>query len=100
MNSGRFQYVIKSERPVLVDFYTDWCTPCKLMIPILKEIKDELKEAVRIIKVNVDKNPYIATKYNIKSIPTIILFKNGEAVWTSLGVKPVYEIREALNGYL
>ncbi|MBN1820765.1 MAG: thioredoxin [Prolixibacteraceae bacterium] len=100
MNKGRFQSVINSDKPVLVDFYADWCMPCKQMTPILKELKDDLKDAVKIIKVNVDKNPFIATHYNIRSIPTIMLFKNGTQLWTGLGVKSKPELKQVLNSYL
>jgi len=79
--NGRFVNIINSNKPVLVDFFADWCQPCKQMSPILKEVKSELKENVRIIKVNVDKNPAIATRYQIRSIPTVIVFKNGEPIW-------------------
>lgn len=90
---GKFKNIINSNKPVLVDFYADWCIPCKQMPPILKQVKDELKEQVRIIKVDVDRNPQIASQFQIRSIPTLMLFKNGEAKWTGLGVRPVNEIK-------
>jgi len=90
---GKFKNIINSSKPVLVDFYADWCVPCKQMPAILKEVKNELREQVRIIKVDVDRNPNIATKYQIRSIPTIMIFKNGEAKWTGLGVRSVNEIK-------
>ncbi|MCY1722866.1 thioredoxin [Prolixibacteraceae bacterium Z1-6] len=94
---AKFNNVINSNRPVLVDFYADWCGPCKQMPPILKQVKDELKEKVRIIKVDVDKNPNIATKYRIRSIPTLMLFKDGELKWTGMGVQSVNEIKKLVN---
>lgn len=94
--STKFDSIINSNKPVLVDFYADWCSPCKQIPVILKEVKDTLKESVRIIKVNVDKNPIIATKYQIRSLPTIIVFKNGEAKWTALGIRTAEEIKEAV----
>lgn len=90
---GKFKHIISSNRPVLVDFYADWCGPCKQMPAILKQVKDELREQVRIIKVDVDRNPQIATKYQIRSIPTLMLFKNGEAKWTGMGVRSANEIK-------
>ncbi len=90
---GKFKHIINSSRPVLVDFYADWCGPCKQVPPILKQVKEELREQVRIIKVDVDRNPQIATKYQIRSIPTLMIFKHGEPKWTGMGVRSVAEIK-------
>lgn len=95
--NGRFLNIINSEKPVLVDFYAEWCGPCKLMPSILKEVKSELKENVRIIKVDVDKNPVIATRYQIRSVPTIMVFKNGEPLWTGVGLPQANELKTVLN---
>ncbi len=97
---SRFANIVKSEKPVLVDFYAEWCAPCKQIAPILKEVKSKSAESVRIIKVNVDKNPYIASKYNIKSIPTIMVFKSGEPVWTGTGVKTSKELIKVIKRFL
>ena len=97
---GKFKNIINSGRPVLVDFYADWCGPCKQMPAILKQVKDELREQVRIIKVDVDRNPNIATKYQIRSIPTLMLFKNGEAKWTNLGLCSVQEITKMVQNQI
>ncbi len=78
---------------VLVDFYADWCIPCKQVPPILKQVKHEMDEKLRIIKVNVDKNPLIATKYHIRSLPTVLIFKKGEVVWSGMGVLDIDEIK-------
>lgn len=94
--NGRFVNIINSDKPVVVDFYAEWCGPCKLMPNILKEVKSELKENVRIIKVDVDRNPIIATKYQIRSVPTVIVFKNGEPQWTGVGLHPAQEIKSIL----
>ncbi|WP_346854451.1 thioredoxin [uncultured Draconibacterium sp.] len=94
---AKFNNVINSSRPVLVDFYADWCGPCKQMPAILKQVKDELKEQVRIIKVDVDRNPLIATKYQIRSIPTLMLFKEGELIWTGMGVRSANEIKRLVK---
>ncbi|GAB1453979.1 thioredoxin [Draconibacterium sp.] len=96
----RFLNIINSDKPVLVDFFADWCEPCKQMAPILKDVKSELKENVRILKVNVDKNPVIATKYQIRSIPTVIIFKNGEPQWKGVGVKPAFELKSILRQHI
>ena len=100
MMSGKFQNIINSNKPVLVDFYADWCGPCKQMPPILKKVKDELKENVRIIKVNVDKNPIIATKYQIRSVPTIMVFKDGDVKWSAMGIRQVEEITKVLHQHI
>lgn len=85
MNSS-FSKLIDSEIPVLIDFYATWCGPCKTLEPILKNVKDELKETVKIIKIDVDKNQLLASKLNIKGVPTLLLFKNGKQVWRQSGV--------------
>ena len=78
-----FSKIIDSETPVLVDFYADWCGPCKMLGPILKQVKDEMGEAVKIVKIDVDKNQSIAAKYQV---PTMLLFKNGKQLWRQSGV--------------
>lgn len=92
----RFLNIINSGKPVLVDFYAEWCEPCKQIPPILKEVKSELKGNVKIIKVNVDQNPLIATKYKIRSIPTVIIFKNGEPRWIGIGVTPDPDLKNLI----
>ena len=96
----RFQQVINSQKPVLVDFYADWCAPCREVAPVLKELKDDMKENVRIIKVNVDKNPGIANFFKIKSIPSLLIFKNGQLLWSSAGVKTLNELKSMVNRHL
>jgi thioredoxin 1 len=98
--NGRFLSIINSNKPVLVDFFADWCEPCKQMTPVLKEIKSELRENVKIIKVNVDKNPNIATKYQIRSIPTVIVFKNGEMQWKGVGLQHALELKAVLRQHI
>jgi thioredoxin 1 len=73
----KFSTIINSKQPVFVDFYVDWCGPCKMFEPILKEVKEALEEKVKIIKIDVDKNQSLATKYQVRRVPTLILFKNG-----------------------
>ncbi|WP_321372689.1 thioredoxin [uncultured Draconibacterium sp.] len=94
---GKFKSIINCSRPVLVDFYADWCGPCKQMPAILKQVKSELKENVKIIKVDVDRNPNIASKYQIRSIPTLMLFKDGELKWSGMGVRPAHEIKNIVE---
>lgn len=98
--SKRFNRIIKSERPVLVDFYAEWCEPCKQIPPILKEVKSNFKESIRIVKVNVDDNPFIASYYRVKSIPTLILFKEGSVQWTGEGIVDQSELNAVINQYV
>ena len=83
---GSFNKIIDSKIPVLVDFYADWCGPCKMLAPILKQVKEELGAAVKIVKIDVDKNQSIAATYQVRGVPTILLFKNGKQVWRQSGV--------------
>lgn len=89
--------VLKSEKTVLIDFYADWCGPCKMMSPIIDEIAEEMKETVKVGKINVDENQDLAMKYGIMSIPTIVLLKNGEVQKTFVGVTDKEEIKQAIN---
>ena len=83
---SRFSEIINQDKPVLVDFFAEWCGPCKLMSPILKDVKDSLGEAVSIIKIDVDKNQQLAAKYQVRGVPTLILFKSGKQLWRQSGV--------------
>lgn len=96
MMSAKFQSIINSKKTIIVDFYADWCIPCKQIPEILKEVKGKFKDSVRIIKVNVDKNPLIATKYKVRSLPTIMIFKNGEEKWSTMGICTANEIEKVI----
>jgi thioredoxin 1 len=83
---GNIKELIQGTTPVLVDFYADWCGPCKMQTPILEELSAEIDNKVRIVKIDVDKNPGITSQYQVQGVPTLILFKNGNVVWRQSGV--------------
>ncbi|MBS1490237.1 MAG: thioredoxin [Bacteroidetes bacterium] len=86
MAQATFADLIRSDIPTLVDFSAEWCGPCKMMAPILQELKTKMDDRVRIIKIDVDRNPAIATAYQVQAVPTLILFKNGQLQWRQSGV--------------
>ena len=92
-----FNQLIDSDIPVLIDFYADWCGPCKMLAPILKEVKNELNDNIKIIKIDVDKNQTLAAKYNVRGVPTMLLFKNGKQVWRQSGVLSKQQIIDVIN---
>lgn len=85
---GKFQELIDSSTPTLVDFYATWCGPCKTIAPILEEVKDHFGDKIKVVKVDVDKNPAAASKFGVRGVPNLILFKNGQIVWQQAGVIP------------
>ncbi len=88
------QDVLKSDTPVLVDFWAEWCGPCRQLSPIIDQIAEELGDKVRIAKINIDENPEAPGKYGVRGIPTMILFKNGEAAATKVGALPKSQLKE------
>jgi thioredoxin 1 len=89
---SNFDTIIQSEKPVLIDFFATWCGPCKMLGPILKEVKDSLGNRVSIIKIDVDKNQQIASQYQVRGVPTMILFQSGKQLWRQSGVLTKEEI--------
>ena len=97
---NKFKEAINAELPVLVDFFAEWCGPCKTMAPVLSEVKRELGDSLRIIKVDVDKNPGVAGEYQVRGVPTFILFRRGEVLWRASGAMPGTELKRLLSSKL
>ena len=94
-----FTEIINSETPVLVDFYATWCGPCKTMAPMLEQLKDKIGDKAKIIKIDIDKNPQAADKYSVRSVPTLIIFKQGKVLWRQSGVVPVHQLESVISQY-
>ena len=95
-----FSEIIKNRTPVIVDFHAEWCAPCKMMTPILKQVKSSLGENVRILKVDVDRNPAIASKNSIRSVPTIKVYQSGTERWSASGVVQADRLEAVVRGLL
>lgn len=96
---SNFSDIIQDEKPVLVDFHADWCGPCKMLAPILKDVKSSLGDDIKIVKIDVDKNQELAGKYQVRGVPTLILFKNGQQVWRQSGVVQKNEIIRVIQSH-
>ena len=96
----KFNDIINGNDLVLVDFYADWCGPCKMMLPILQEVKTNLKEAVKIIKVNVDQHQDLASHFMVRGVPTLMLFKKGKMLWRQSGVLSSKDLTDIISNHL
>ena len=97
---GNFQDIVKGETPTLVDFFATWCGPCKAMQPVLDQLKTDMHEKVRILKIDVDKNQDVAEKFKVKGVPTFVLFKNGEIIWRQSGGMSLQTLKDKITPHI
>ena len=100
MAKASFKELISADTPVLVDFYADWCGPCKTMALILEEVAADFKGKIKVIKIDTDQNPQVSQTYGIRGIPTFILFKKGEPIWRASGAMPKQQLESAIRQFL
>ncbi len=94
---AKFSEIVNQEVPVLVDFYATWCGPCQTMMPVLEELKKDLGDQVKIIKVDVDKNQPLAAQFNVRGVPAFLIFKNGKQIWRGAGVQPLADLKHQIK---
>ena len=103
VNESDFEFEVLAysvNKPVVVDFWATWCAPCRVLGPLLEKLAIEFQGSFRLAKVDVDKNPMIATHYKIRSVPTVMVFKNGEPMWTGVGLRMANELKTILNQHI
>lgn len=94
---GNFNTLINGDKPVLIDFHAEWCGPCKMLAPVIKEVSKAMEGKVRVIKIDIDKNQELAQRYQVRGVPTLALFKNGKVVWKESGVRTKTQIINAIE---
>jgi thioredoxin 1 len=97
MAAAKFNDLVNAETPVLVDFSADWCGPCRMLAPVLKQVKSQMGDQIRIVKIDVDKNQGLAAQYRVQGVPTMILFQRGKVLWRQSGLMDVNSLRQALE---
>jgi len=95
-----FESLISADKPVLVDFFATWCGPCKMMAPILKDVKNKMGDSIKVIKIDVDKNQRLAAQFNIQGVPTLMVFKNGQTKWRQSGVVQSGQLQQILQQHV
>ncbi|HMR20218.1 MAG TPA: thioredoxin [Sphingobacterium sp.] len=93
----KFKEIINQDKPVLVDFFAEWCGPCKMQTPILHELKERVGEQAAVIKIDVDRNPQVAAEYAVRGVPTLMIFRNGQVKWRQSGVVPADELERLVK---
>jgi thioredoxin 1 len=96
---GNFSEIVKSDTPTLVDFFATWCGPCKAMQPVLDQLKTDLGDSIRILKIDVDKNQDVAEKFKVRGVPTFVFFKSGEIIWRHSGGMSLQTLKDKVKGY-
>ena len=100
MYMSEFKDIINSDRPTLVDFFATWCGPCKMQGPVLEQLKHRTGDDANIIKIDVDRNPELSAEYQIRSVPTLIIFKNGAPLWRASGLKQLEVLEDKIRSYM